>query len=167
MQKEEEFIALIQDHQGLIHKVTTIYVDNPADRQDLYQDIVYQLWKSFEKFEGRSKISTWMYRVAMNTAIGFIKKAKKSPIVSSLEEAFHREINQPESNFEDQLKLLYGFVHQLNLLDKGLMLLLLEGKKYEEIAEVTGLSVSNVGTRINRIKTKLKEQVKKTASYGD
>ena len=160
MEKEREFTDLIRDHQGIIFKVTTMYCNNEQDQKDLYQDIVYQIWKSFDSFKENSKRSTWMYRVAMNTAITHYKKMKRSVGAVAMDKVVLAQIDSENEAMEEKISLLYRHIHQLDLLDKGLMLLLLEGKKYDEIAEITGLSNSNVGTRISRIKRKLQEKIK-------
>ncbi len=159
MPKEAEFTHLIRENEGLIYKVTSIYTDNRLDQQDLYQEIVYQLWKSFDSFQGASKLSTWIYRVAMNTAITQGRKRKKRIDNYSLDHLVIRETDQSDLLFEERLTMLYAHIKQLNKLEKGIILLFLEGLNYEEIADITGLRVSNVGTRLSRIKQKLKSQM--------
>ena len=161
MNKENEFIRIIKRNEGVIFKITTIYTDNKEDQQDLYQDIVYQLWKSFDSFRNESKFSTWMYRIALNTALTRIKKTKRRGHSVAMDKVVLEQTEHYDIEFEEQLKKLYTQIHRLDILEKGLMLLLLEGKKYKEIAEITGLSSSNVGTRISRIKNKLKTQIVK------
>ena len=161
MGKEESFTRIIKENEGLIFKITTIYTENGQDQKDLYQEIVYQLWKSYDSFRDESKISTWMYRIALNTAIGQLKKRKKQSITTSIDQVVLRQTENYDTEFEKRLKMVYEQIHQLNILEKGLILLLLEGKKYEEIAEITGLSETNVGTRISRIKQKLKSRILK------
>jgi len=161
MGKEESFTRIIKDNEGVIFKITTIYTDNRQDQKDLYQEIVYQLWKSFDSFRNESKISTWMYRIALNTAIGQLKKSKKHSNKTGIDQVVLQQTENYDTEFENRLKMVYEQIHQLNILDKGLILLLLEGKKYEEISEITGLSETNVGTRISRIKQKLKSRILK------
>ncbi|WP_271767753.1 RNA polymerase sigma factor [Aquimarina algiphila] len=161
MAKEYEFTQIIKDHEGVIFKITTIYTNNHEDQKDLYQEIVYQLWKSFDNFRGDSKISTWMYRVGLNTAITRLKKEKRKVNQIGIDQVIMKQTDQYDTEFEERLKILYAHIHGLNELEKGLMLLLLEGKKYEEIASITGLSPSNVGTKISRIKQRLKTQIVK------
>ena len=160
MGKEEDFSLMIKDHEGIIFKITTLYTHNKQDQKDLYQDIVYQLWKSFDSFRMESKISTWMYRVAMNTAITHIKNEKRTGKSVSIEKVVLDEIETDDQALEDRIKKMYVHINRLSVLEKGLILLLLEGKKYDEIAEITGLSTTNVGTRISRIKNKLKSTMK-------
>ncbi len=159
MGKEYEFTQIIKDNEGVIFKITTIYTNNQEDQKDLYQEIVYQLWKAYDSFRGDSKISTWMYRVALNTAITRIKKEKRRGNQIGIDKVVMLQTEQYDTAFEERLKILYAHIRGLNELEKGIMLLLLEGKKYEEIASITGLSPSNVGTRISRIKEKLKTQI--------
>jgi len=161
MDKEDKFIQIIKMHEGLIFKITTIYTDNKTDQEDLYQDIVYQLWKSFDTFRNEAKISTWMYRVALNTALTKIKRNKRKGYSVSIEQVVLKQTENYDREYEQRLKVLYRHIDRLNVLEKGVMLLLLEGKKYGEIAEITGLSSSNVGTRISRIKQKLKSNILK------
>ncbi|WP_074406290.1 MULTISPECIES: RNA polymerase sigma factor [Aquimarina] len=161
MSKEYEFTRIIKENEGVIFKITTIYTDNYEDQKDLYQEIVYQLWKSYDSFKGDSKISTWMYRVGLNTAITRLKKEKRRGNQIEIYDVIMRQTEQYDTEFEERLKKLYAHIHNLNELDKGLILLLLEGKKYEEIAVITGLSPTNVGTKISRIKQKLKTQIVK------
>ncbi|MDY8135838.1 sigma-70 family RNA polymerase sigma factor [Aquimarina sp. 2201CG5-10] len=161
MSKESLFTKLIRDNEGVIFKITTIYTDNQEDQKDLYQEIVFQLWKAYDNFRGDAKISTWMYRVALNTAITRLKKEKRKGNKVGIDKVIMKQTEQYDTAFEEKLRVLYTHIQGLNELEKGLMLLLLEGKKYEEIASITGLSPSNVGTRISRIKQKLKTQIVK------
>ena len=159
MQKESEFTQIVKEHEGVIYKITSIYTDTHEDKKDLYQEIVYQLWKAYDSYRGEAKISTWMYRVALNTAITRFKKEKKRGIQIPMDSLVKRKTEPYDEVFEERLQLVYSHIKRLNELEKGLMLLLLEGKKYEEIALITGLSPTNVGTRISRIKQKLKTQI--------
>ncbi|WP_405396936.1 RNA polymerase sigma factor [Maribacter sp. Asnod2-G09] len=161
MQKEAVFTDLIREHQALLYKVTSIYTDNKEDQEDLFQEIVYQLWKYFDSFRNDSKITTWMYRVAMNTAITFIKKKKRRPDSVPIADIFNKQSDTNNDAYEERLRLLYQHLKHLNTLEKGLIFLLLEGKSYKEIAQITGLNDSNVGTRISRIKKKLKTNMTK------
>jgi len=161
MPNKEEFVRIIKQHEGVIFKITTMYTDNRDDQKDLYQDVVYQLWKSFDSFRAQSKFSTWMYRISLNTALTRLKKSKRMGNTVSIDKVILEQTENYNPEFEDKLKQMYAHIKQLNVLEKGLMLLLLEGKKYEEIAEITGLTPSNVGTRISRIKQKLKQQIVK------
>lgn len=157
--KEVDFVKAIQEHEGIIYKIARMYTKDKEAMNDLYQDIVFQLWKYFDSFKGNSKLSTWIYRVAMNTSITQWRKEKRKGQKTDIEHLFLKQADDYDHEFEDRLKLVYEHIRKLNDAEKGLMLLLLEGKKYEEIAEITGFTSTNVGTRISRIKKKLKQQI--------
>ncbi|MCL6259472.1 sigma-70 family RNA polymerase sigma factor [Aquiflexum sp. TKW24L] len=166
MDIKENFANVIKANEGLIYKITMLYTDNKQDRKDLYQEIVYQLWKSFGSFSEQSKLSTWMYRVALNTAIFHLKQSKKRPDTIPFELEMDKLTDESDKAEEERIKLLYEHIQKLNLLEKGIILLFLEGKSHEEISEIVGISISNVGTKISRIKEKLKSQIKKNTDYG-
>ena len=159
MQDKTAFVAIIKENEGILYKITRVYTDTIEDQKDLYQEIVYQLWKSFDSFKGNSKISTWMYRIALNTAIAYLNKSKKRVRQVRLDFELSNPIDEKDSTTEERLKILYEMIKQLNVIEKGLILLFLEGKSYEEIANITGFSNSNVGTRLSRIKKKLKTNI--------
>ncbi|WP_372945095.1 RNA polymerase sigma factor [Muriicola sp.] len=159
MPDEKEFVRIIKEHQGLIYKVSALYTEQKHDRNDLYQEIVYQLWKSFDSFREEAKISTWMYRVALNTAIAYLNRKKRRGREVSLEVLPQVAAEHSAEILEERVKHLHREIENLNILEKGIILLLLEGKKYEEISEVTGLTSTNIGTRISRIKEKLKAKM--------
>lgn len=160
MSKEETFTRIIRDNEGIIYKITRIYAGNREDQNDLYQEIVFQLWKSFDSFRGDAKISTWMYRISLNTALFHSKRAKKRGFNVSLEKVVLQHENY-DPVLEERLQMLYDQIRILNDIDKGIILLFLEGKKHDEIASITGFSKSNIGTRIGRIKEKLRKQILK------
>ncbi len=162
MRTKDDFIKLIKEHEGVIFKITSVYTDNKFDQQDLYQDIVYQLWKYFDSFRSESKFSTWMYKVALNTALTQVKRAKKRGHAIAIDHIILPEVDTVDPLLEERLRLMYAQIRKLNALDKGLVLLLLEGKSYQEIAEIAGITLSNVGTRLSRIKQKLKSKMTKT-----
>lgn len=157
---KEKFIATIKANQNLIYKICYSYCYDPDLRKDLEQDILFQLWRSFEKFDGRVKISTWMYRIALNTAISFLRNDKKIENQKlSVDESI---ISLPSNEVEhdENVALLYEFINMLNELDKALILLYLDDFKHKEISAVLGISESNVATKMHRIKNSLKEQFK-------
>jgi RNA polymerase sigma-70 factor, ECF subfamily len=164
MQRKEAFIQTIKDNEGIIYKITRVYAKDTEDQKDLYQEIVYQLWKSFESFKGKSKLSTWMYRVALNTSIAHLNRQKiKGHTVSIGIDLLNR--SDPATGegtaWEERMHILYAHIKQLNVIEKGLILLFLEGKNYDEIATITGFTTTNVGTRLGRIKQKLKTNIEK------
>ncbi|EOZ99216.1 RNA polymerase ECF-type sigma factor [Indibacter alkaliphilus LW1] len=161
MEKKDRFFQIVKQNEGLIFKVAMLYTYNPQDREDLYQEIVFQLWKSFDSFSEKSKLSTWMYRVAMNTAIYNLKSTKKQVNTVPLELVTMGHADVSDKLEEERLKLLYEHIQLLNLLEKGIILLFLEGKSHQEIAEIIGITTSNVGTKISRIKEKLKSTITK------
>jgi len=155
---EREFLQIIKKNQGIIHKVCNIYCDDQEDRNDLFQEIVAQLWKSFPSFREESKFSTWMYRVALNTAITSFKKTKRRPDQNRLTfDNFQVKDENYNIEIEEEIKNLHKAVAQLTGVEKSIVLLFLENKKYEEIAEITGITQNYVRVKMNRIKKKLKK----------
>lgn len=161
MDLHQQFTSVIKENKGLIFKVSAMYTNSTDDRNDLQQEIVYQLWKSFGSFNQDSKLSTWMYRVALNTAISHLKQTKRRVSTIPLDLDADRFAEDYDRTEEEQIQQLYAQIQSLNLLDRGIILLFLEGKKYEEIASIIGITPSNVGTRISRIKEKLRMQLTK------
>lgn len=156
-QKEQKYLELINSNQALIYKVAAVYTNTQEDKKDLVQEIYIQVWKSLDSFRGKSKISTWLYRVCMNTAIQFLKKQHRTA-KHTLVEDFKSHDHQPDLVQTDEAwQSLLQAIQKLNELDKGIVLLYLEDKSHKEIAEIIGISVSNVGTRFKRIKKKLKK----------
>ncbi|MEQ8475234.1 MAG: sigma-70 family RNA polymerase sigma factor [Fulvivirga sp.] len=153
---EKEFVSLIKKNESIILKICNIYCKEIEDRQDLHQDILVQLWKSFPNFDKRSKITTWMYRIALNTAVSRYRKEKKVPI----KEAISERLVSDSSNDDENVRLLYLAIEGLNKIEKAITMLYLDGIKYKEIGEIMGLSESNVGFKINQIKSKLREKLK-------
>ena len=156
---KEKFIAIVKDNQRLIYKVCCTYCKNSESRKDLEQEILIQLWKSLPRFDGRVKISTWIYRVALNTAFLFHRneskhKDNKVDIDNSV---FTIADTIDVSELNEKIEMLYRFIYTLDDLDKALMLLYLEDRKHREIAEIIGITETNVGTKISRIKRKLKD----------
>ena len=159
MDKKDRFIKVIKENKGLIFKVSALYTNSLQDREDLRQEIVFQLWKSFDTFNERSKLSTWLYRVAMNTAIYNLKSAKRQLNTISIDTEAEHYADVVDKSEEERVRLLHESIQTLNLLERGIILLYLEEKNHQEIAEIIGISTSNVGTKILRIKEKLKSQI--------
>lgn len=135
-----------------------MYCDSQEDRNDLFQEIVAQLWKSYPSFRQESKVTTWMYRVALNTAITSFKKSKRRPDQNNLTyENFQLEDEAYDTETEENIKMLHAAVSQLTGVEKSIILLYLENRKYEEIAEITGITQNYVRVKMNRIKKKLKK----------
>jgi RNA polymerase sigma-70 factor (ECF subfamily) len=159
MPDQAEFIRIIKENEGIIFKITIVYSDDEDDQKDLYQEIVYQLWRCFDSFRQESKISTWIYRIALNISITHLKKKKKRNHVPIDQVIFNR-MDHHDTLMEERVGLLYAGIKQLGTMEKGLILLYLEGNNYEEIALITGFTATNVGTRLNRIRHKLRSQIK-------
>ncbi|MEM8886374.1 MAG: sigma-70 family RNA polymerase sigma factor [Bacteroidota bacterium] len=160
--EKESFIEIIKQHRSLIYKVCHSYCSDPTDRKDLEQEILLQLWKSMERFDGRVKLSTWMYKVALNTAIMFYRTHSRHKRKWSLADESVLSIPTEEKDevYEEQVSLLYGWINQLSNPDKALILLYLDGIKQKEIAEILGITETNVSSKISRIKKKWKNRVK-------
>lgn len=155
MKKEQRYIEVINQNRGMIYNLSSVYTNSREDREDLIQEIYFQTWKSFDSFDEKSKISTWLYRIAMNTSIQYLKK-KSRRIKSEYLKKRHIYVQENSHNIESEaIHNMLLSIKRLNELDKGIILLYLDEKSHKEIAEIIGLSVSNVGTRIQRIKTKL------------
>lgn len=153
------FTLLINQNLGIAHKVASVYFQYAEDRADVLQEMMYQLWRSYPGFDGRSKFSTWMYCVCLNTALTYRRKTKKQQSESLLPE--HYQIAAPFSNdHEELIKLLRDAIANLSALNKAIVLLYLEDMSYEEIASITGLTRSNISVRLVRIKRELEAQLK-------
>ncbi|WP_026302701.1 RNA polymerase sigma factor [Psychroflexus tropicus] len=155
--QEAEFLGLLEKHQNIVHKICRMYTYDEATHKDLFQEISIQLWKAYPKFRAESKFSTWMYRVSLNTAITLYRKKKRN--VQTLPwESFDFKISAEDydSTLDDNLKLMYAAIKELNDIDKALVLLYLEDKPYTEISETLGISEVNARVKMNRVKTKLK-----------
>ncbi|MEZ5054722.1 MAG: RNA polymerase sigma factor [Chitinophagales bacterium] len=155
---EQQFIQTIKQHQGILHKVCRIYCNTAMEREDLFQEIVLQLWRSFPTFRNESKITTWMYRIALNTAISGLRK-KRVP-TTELEAVSYQIKDEKEDYLEDKLVQLYKAINYLSDIEKSIVLLYLEDKPYDEIAEIIGISANYVAVKMNRIKEKLRTLLK-------
>src|ERR1700678_3696878 len=154
---EERFQTLVDEHKKILYKVCNSYCRNRDDREDLAQEIIVQLWRSFGTFDERCRFSTWMYRIALNVAISFYRReSTRARHVISDEERLLHVIDETASQYED-LRLLYEFIAQLYSLNKALILLYLDGNNYKEIADVLGISETNVATKISRLKQTMKQ----------
>ena len=161
-QNKKAFSELIQKNQAIIHKITMVYANGRADREDLFQEICLQLWKSYPNFREEAQFSTWMYRVALNTAISNVRKKKNAFSFESLRET--DRIPDENTNEKGEVKLLHRAISKLNRIDKAIILLWLEEKNYEEIAAIMGTSKKNVSVKLVRIKRKLEELVNETVN---
>ncbi len=152
---KDKFTTEIFPHQALIHKICRMYRDTLEDQEDLFQEIIYQLYKSYPQFQGKSKITTWMYRIGLNTAMATFRKAKVNLWYSdSISES--KQLQDVDSTDWRQ-ELLFVAMRKLEEGERALIALYLDDLNYSEIAEIIGISENNVGVRLNRIKTKLKK----------
>ena len=160
--KETEYLEKIDKHKGVIFKISKMYMDNFDDQKDLYQEIIYQTWKSYADFQGKSDFATWLYRTALNTAILFLKSKKKRSFIynQSFENIL---IQQDQYSDEDDrnIKLMYEAIHQLSAVDKALIFYFLEDYSGKQIAEQLGVSEVNARVKLNRAKAKLKNLIAK------
>ncbi|WP_439479364.1 RNA polymerase sigma factor [Chryseobacterium aquaticum] len=155
---EQEFLQKIEKHKGIIFKISKMYMDNKDDREDLFQEITYQVWKAYSGFRGDSQFSTWLYRIALNTAIVFLKSEKKRSLIEN-EHFTDYKIIQDEYDLEKEEKMavMYNAINQLNPIDKAFIFYYLEDFSGKEIAEQMGISEGNVRVKMNRAKNKLKD----------
>ncbi|HEX4964337.1 MAG TPA: sigma-70 family RNA polymerase sigma factor [Thermoanaerobaculia bacterium] len=163
--RQERFLSLLDEHRKILYKVASSYCRNEADRQDLVQEIVVQLWRSFGRYDERLRFSTWTYRIALNVAISFYRSETRRtrhtvPAEGSILEVAADAPAPGEA--DDSLELLHGFIAQLDELDRALILLYLDGNRYDTIAEILGISETNVGTKISRIKQRLRRDFSRT-----
>lgn len=153
--KQTEFLALVDQHQGILHKVCRLYRDTREDQEDLFQEIIYQLWRSLPSFLGTAKFTTWMYRIALNTAMAaYRKKTPRLVFTGSFPERAEEDWNAEQQHREEKM---FAALKQLNDPEKALIALYLDDLSYREIAELTGLTENHVGVKLNRIKTKIKK----------
>lgn len=156
---KEQFLDVLEKHIGIIIKISGAYAYQHEDRKDLMQDIILELWKSFKRFDGSCKISTWIYRISLNISMNYKRKRSNAFMFTSLGDFREHELASWIADAEDfsQLDILYNSIKQLGEINKAIVLLYLDGNSHEEIAEITGISKTNVGTRMSRIKEELKK----------
>lgn len=154
---EHSFVELLKENQNIVHKVCRLYTNNRDAHNDLFQEITIQLWRAYPKFRGDSKFSTWMYRVGLNTAITLYRKSKRRIQTTEFDALqFKIKAEEYDDTEEQQLKLLYSAIHELNDIEKALVFLYLEDKDYREISATLGISEVNARVKMNRVKTKLR-----------
>lgn len=155
---EAAFLSLIDDHKGIIYKISRLYRDSAEDREDLFQEIVFQLWKSYPSFRGDASKGTWLYRIALNTAISsFRKKKPKIRYTDALPDVSE---GQPNEEVALRQERFFTAMKQCDDGEKTIIALYLEGLNYQKIAEITGISENNVGVKLNRIKSKIQKIIK-------
>lgn len=158
---DDSFVQQVNQNIGIAHKVSRLYFTDPGEREDVLQEMMYQLWRSFKSFDGRSKFSTWMYSVCLNTALTYRRKnrnRKEEP----LNEAHHQIAEASYLGKDEAISMLFRAISSLSPLNKAIILLYLENMSYDEIADVTGLTKSNVSVKLVRIKKELETELRKT-----
>lgn len=160
MAGEQTFIGLLNEHQKIIHKVCNLYMDSIEDREDLFQEITLQAWKAYGSFRGHAKFSTWLYRVALNTAITFFKKEKRA-LKAYPGEILPEGKQEAYNPIEEQVQAMYAAIGQLSKVDKAIVVLYLEDYNYKDIGEILGITANNVAVKMNRIKSRLINETKK------
>jgi len=154
---EHKFVNQLEANQNIVHKICKIYTDCPDAHKDLFQEITIQLWKAYPKFRGDAKFSTWMYRIALNTAITLYRKSKRRLPTDNIDPVLYRvKAIDYDDTEEQQLSLMYDAIKQLNDIEKALVFLYLEDKNYYEISETMGITEINARVKMNRIKKKLR-----------
>ncbi|WP_299620294.1 RNA polymerase sigma factor [uncultured Tenacibaculum sp.] len=157
---EDKFLDNFESNQNIVHKICRIYTTNQSDHNDLFQEITIQVWKNYAKFRGDAKFSTWLYRVALNTAISLYRKSTRKVKTQDISDiAFKIKAVEYDDTQEVQLKSLYKAIQHLNDIDKALVFLYLEDKSYKEISETLGISEVNARVKMNRAKDKLKKRL--------
>lgn len=154
MNKEVDFLELLNEHRGIIEKIARLYADNQIDREDLVQEIKYQLWRSYASFKGESKLGTWVYRVALNTALARFRRKQPKLIFP---DKMPDKAEQEGFKKEEQRAQLFHAIRQLGPGERALIALYLEGISHRQIADILGTSENNVGVKLHRSKQKLKE----------
>ncbi len=167
-QSKQQLVDILNEHKALLYKIVSLYARDDEDRKDLEQEITIQIWRSLKSFDSDYKLSTWIYRVALNAAISHLRKeSRRRDQLEPLHESIFTlsEEEAQAQHVTEQSKLLHTFISQLDELNKALMILYLEEKSYKEIAQILGISESNVGTKIGRIKILLREKFQQAMNH--
>lgn len=155
---EQEFIHKIEKHKGIIFKISKMYMSEKDDRDDLFQEITFQLWKAYPNFRGESEFSTWLYRIALNTAIIFLRNQKRRSFIGNEDFSSHAVAQEDyDDDKEERMAEMYKAIHLLNPIDKAFIFYYLEDFSGKQIAEQMGISEGNVRVKMNRAKNKLKD----------
>jgi RNA polymerase sigma factor (sigma-70 family) len=155
MLSEKEFIVAIKEHEGILHKVCNLYQQDPALRKDLFQEIILNAWKGVGSFRREARFSTWLYRVALNTAISFYRKSKQEPFLTVLPDQL--EVASEDFQENDEFRLMYRAIGELSKVDKAVIMLYLEEYSYTEMSELLGISENHIAVKMSRIKLRLKK----------
>lgn len=153
---EKQFIGLLEAHTGIVYKITRVYASDPEDEKDLRQEVIYQAWRSFPHFKGKARFSTWLYRLALNTALTHVRKERPST---------HAQANwSSEALTDDTREWLIQHIRRFSAIEKLVIMLHLDGYPNEEIAQISGLTKNHVAVKLHRIKAQLTEHLKKQSS---
>lgn len=170
-QNSEVFITALESHKGILYKVANSYCRNEAGKKDLIQEIIIQLWLSFDKYDESYKLSTWIYRIALNVSISYYRKEKRRSVISQPlpNELLHIDTAEKEVNKQPDIEKLQRFIRELKELDRAIILLSLDGYDHQEIADIMGITITNVSTRKSRAKEKLRHKFEseKHSHYGN
>jgi len=158
---KDEFLEILSNYQGILYKISFVYFKNRSDREDNVQEIIYQLWKSFPNLKNHNSIGSWIYAVSINTSISRVKKEKRIEYRETIPEVTDKSNLFDEMSQNESLQLLLNAIYNLDEVNRSIILLYLEEKSYDEIAEIMGISKSNVGVRISRAKEFLKQTLNK------
>ena len=150
---EKEFTELLYQNQGIVHKICSLYFNNRADKEDYKQELIIQLWKAYPSFNSQSKFSTWMYRVCLNASIDIVRKEKAQPKFVKIDNHRIEATTEPNAGKDANKEKLYQAINKLSNIDKAIITLYLDEFSYKEIAEIMGISETNTGVKINRIKS--------------
>lgn len=157
---EREFVELLEKNQNIVHKICRIYANSSDEHKDLFQEIAIQLWKSYPYFRGDSKFSTWMYSISLNTAMSLFRKNKKYENEVSFSLTEYNFKQEETENIDEKINTMYQAIHQLNDVEKALIMMYLDDKNYDEISEILGITQGNARVKMNRAKNKLKLLIK-------
>ncbi len=164
--EKDALLAVLRDHKGILIKIIRSYCRNADDWKDLEQEIIVQIWKSLKSYDAQYRMSTWIYRIALNVAISHYRRDRKRQYDKPLEEEiFTLAEDKSHDEHKEKVEVLYRFIDQLNEFDKALVILYMEDRSHSDIAAVMGISVSNVGTRLSRIKNRLKTSITQSNEY--
>lgn len=156
---KDQFLLLITEHEGLIFKVCNMYCNNKEDKEDLFQDIVLQLWRSYPTFKGDAKVTTWMYRIAINNAITRLRKETKREKFAELDGDAFQIPHSDNNELEERIAAMYEAIKKLTEIERAITMLYMDDCSYKEISEILGLSETNIGFKLNKIKSRLKTLV--------
>ena len=158
---QENFTKLVNEHKGIVYKIANAYCSNDEDRKDLVQEIIIQIWRALPSYDGEHRLSTWLYRIILNVSISFYRrnKTRKNKTLLLLQDVLNYVDEGDDPEIDEEIRQLYSYINELRELDRALMILYLDSRSYSEIAEILGISETNVSTKIGRIKVQLRQKL--------